>query len=140
MTNQNDIKKLAQQMAGSMKSFDDIKDFQKQLINPLLIPLLKLRWKIISAIPNMKRRISLTSATGTLKRESVATSPPQETVIAALSLYSLVSIKPVSQVLTTRSSLFMLRVRPPLRLSKPSKTSTTSTSQAAWFQESLITS
>ena len=31
MTNQTDIKKLAEQMAGSMKSFDDIKDFQKQL-------------------------------------------------------------------------------------------------------------
>ncbi len=32
MTTQPDIKKLAQQMAGSMKSFDDIKDFQKQLM------------------------------------------------------------------------------------------------------------
>nr|WP_227695064.1 hypothetical protein [Psychrobacter fulvigenes] len=30
MTTQSDIKKLAEQMAGSMKSFDDIKDFQKQ--------------------------------------------------------------------------------------------------------------
>ncbi len=27
MTTQSDIKKLAEQMAGSMKSFDDIKDF-----------------------------------------------------------------------------------------------------------------
>ncbi len=27
MTNQSDIKKLAEQMAGSMNSFDDIKDF-----------------------------------------------------------------------------------------------------------------
>jgi len=32
MTTQSDIKKLAGQMAGSMNSFDDIKDFQKQLI------------------------------------------------------------------------------------------------------------
>lgn len=32
MTKQTDIKKLAEQMAGSMKSFDDIKDFQKQLM------------------------------------------------------------------------------------------------------------
>ena len=29
MTTQSDIKKLAEQMAGSMNSFDDIKDFQK---------------------------------------------------------------------------------------------------------------
>ncbi|MGP5181042.1 transposase, partial [Psychrobacter cibarius] len=28
MTTQSDIKKLAEQMAGSMNSFDDIKDFQ----------------------------------------------------------------------------------------------------------------
>nr|WP_289057426.1 hypothetical protein [uncultured Psychrobacter sp.] len=32
MTTQSDIKKLAEQMAGSMNSFDDTKDFQKQLI------------------------------------------------------------------------------------------------------------
>ena len=32
MTNQSDLKKLAEQMAGSMNSFDDIKDFQKQLM------------------------------------------------------------------------------------------------------------
>ena len=41
MTNQSDIKKLAEQMAGSMKSFDDIKDFQKRdckifCVNPIL--------------------------------------------------------------------------------------------------------
>ncbi len=29
MTTQSDIKKLVGQMAGSMNSFDDIKDFQK---------------------------------------------------------------------------------------------------------------
>ena len=29
MTNQSDLKKLAEQMVGSMNSFDDIKDFQK---------------------------------------------------------------------------------------------------------------
>ena len=29
MTNQSDIKKLAEQVASSMNSFDDIKDFQR---------------------------------------------------------------------------------------------------------------
>ena len=32
MTTQSELKKLAEQMAGSMNSFDDIKDFQKQLM------------------------------------------------------------------------------------------------------------
>ena len=32
MTNQTDIKKLAEQMASSMNSSDDIKDFQKRLM------------------------------------------------------------------------------------------------------------
>lgn len=32
MTNKSDIKKLAEQMANSMNSLDDIKDFQKQLM------------------------------------------------------------------------------------------------------------
>ena len=36
MTNQSDIKKLAEQMASSMKSFDDIKDFQKQLMQSFI--------------------------------------------------------------------------------------------------------
>ena len=36
MTTQSDIKKLAGQMAGSMNSFDDIKDFQKQLIQSFI--------------------------------------------------------------------------------------------------------
>ena len=36
MTNQSGIKKLAEQMAGSMKSFDDIKDFQKQLMQSFI--------------------------------------------------------------------------------------------------------
>ena len=36
MTKQSDIKKLAEQMAGSMKSFDDIKDFQKQLMQSFI--------------------------------------------------------------------------------------------------------
>lgn len=31
MTTQSDVEKLAEQMAGNMNSFDDIKDFQKQL-------------------------------------------------------------------------------------------------------------
>ena len=110
MTNQSDIKKLAEQMASSMK-----------------------------------RQTGLISAMGTLKRESVATqaslrSPPQETATVALSLYLSVSTKPVFQVLMTKSSAFTPKVKPLLRLSKPSRTSTTSTSQAAWFPESLTTS
>ncbi len=36
MTNQTDIKKLAEQMVGSMNSFDDIKDFQKQLMQSFI--------------------------------------------------------------------------------------------------------
>ena len=52
----------------------------------------------------------------------------------------LLSIKPVFQVLMTKSSAFTPKVKPLLRLSKPSRTSTTSTSQAAWFPESLTTS
>ena len=36
MTTQSDIKKLAEQMAGSMKSFDDIKAIQKQLIQSFI--------------------------------------------------------------------------------------------------------
>ena len=36
MTNQSDIKKLAEQMADSMNSFDDIKDFQKQLMQSFI--------------------------------------------------------------------------------------------------------
>ena len=35
MTNKSDIKKLAEQMANSMNSLDDIKDFQKQLMQSL---------------------------------------------------------------------------------------------------------
>ncbi len=36
MTNQTDLKKLAEKMAGSMNSFEDIKDFQKQLMQPFI--------------------------------------------------------------------------------------------------------
>src|SRR5699024_4429686 len=69
---------------------------------------LKLRWKIISATPSMRKQTSLISAMGTLKKPSAVIearlrSTLQETVIAALNLYSSVSIKPVSQALMTRS-------------------------------------
>ncbi len=36
MTTQSDIKKLAEQMATSMKVFDDIKDFQNQLMQSFI--------------------------------------------------------------------------------------------------------
>ena len=145
MTNQSDIKKLAEQMASSMKSFDDIKDFQKQLMQSFIDTALEAEMEEHLGYPSIKRQTGLISAMGTLKRESVATqaslrSPPQETATVALSLYLSVSTKPVFQVLMTKSSAFTPKVKPLLRLSKPSRTSTTSTSQAAWFPESLTTS
>ena len=36
MTTQSDLKKLAEQMPSSMNSFDDIKDFQKQLMQSFI--------------------------------------------------------------------------------------------------------
>ncbi|MEN2751250.1 hypothetical protein AAIR29_06340 [Psychrobacter sp. FBL11] len=36
MTKQTDIKKLAEQMANSMNSFNDIKDFQKQFMQSFI--------------------------------------------------------------------------------------------------------
>ena len=36
MTTQSDLKKIAEQMAGGMNSFDDIKDFQKQLMQSFI--------------------------------------------------------------------------------------------------------
>ena len=36
MTTRSDLKKLGEQIAGSMKSFDDIKDFQKQLMQSFI--------------------------------------------------------------------------------------------------------
>ncbi|MEJ6552368.1 hypothetical protein PQI08_07430 [Psychrobacter pacificensis] len=36
MTTQSDLKKLAEQTAGSMNSFDDIKYFQKQLMQSFI--------------------------------------------------------------------------------------------------------
>lgn len=36
MTKQTDIKKLTEQMGGSMNSFDDIKDFQKPLMQSFI--------------------------------------------------------------------------------------------------------
>ena len=36
MTNQSNIKKLAEQMASSMNSLDDIKAFQKQLMQSFI--------------------------------------------------------------------------------------------------------
>ncbi len=41
MITQSDIKKLAEQMAGSMNSFDNIKDFQKQLMQSFINTALK---------------------------------------------------------------------------------------------------
>lgn len=59
MTTQSDIKKLAEQMAGSMNSFDDIKDFQKQLMQSFIDTALEAERKTILAILSMRKRISL---------------------------------------------------------------------------------
>ena len=104
MTTQSDIKKLAEQMASSMNSFDDIKDFQKQLMQSFIDTALEAEMEDHLGYPkhekadkpnkrngHTKRRINLISSTGTLKRESAVTqailkSPPQETVMVLLSL------------------------------------------------------
>ncbi|WP_265089637.1 transposase [Psychrobacter submarinus] len=68
MTNQSDIKKLAEQMASSMKSFDDIKDFQKQLMQSFIDTALEAEMEEhLSATPSMKKQTSLISAMDTLK-------------------------------------------------------------------------
>src|SRR5690606_3787369 len=84
------------------------KTFRSNSCSPLSTLPLKLRWKIISATPSMRKQINQTSATDTLKRPSAVTqailrSPPQETVMVTLNLHSCASIKPVLAALMTRS-------------------------------------
>ena len=72
MTTQSDIKKLAEQMASSMKSFDDIKDFQKQLMQSFIDTALEAEMEEHLGYPkHEKENTGLISAMGTLKRESV---------------------------------------------------------------------
>ena len=73
MTKQTDIKKLAEQMASSMNSFEDIKDFQKQLMQSFIDTALEAERKTILAILSMRKRISLINATGILKRQFALT-------------------------------------------------------------------
>ena len=73
MTNQSDIKKLAEQMASSMKSFDDIKDFQKQLMQSFIDTALEAEMEEHLGYPKHEEQTGPISAMGTLKRESVAT-------------------------------------------------------------------
>ena len=91
MTTQSDIKKLAEQTAGSIKSFDDIKDFQKQLMQSFIDTALEAEMEDHLGYLSMRKPINLTSAMGTLKRPSAVTQailryPPQETVTALLNL------------------------------------------------------
>ena len=91
MTNQSDIKKLAEQMASSMKSFDDIKDFQKQLMQSFIDTALEAEMEEHLGYPKHEKADKPISVMGTLKRPSAVTQailryPPQETAVAALNL------------------------------------------------------
>ena len=92
MTTQSDIKKLAEQMAGSMKSFDDIKDFQKQLMQSFIDTALEAEMEDHLGYPKHEKADKPNKRNGHTEKPSVATQailryPPQETVIAALSLH-----------------------------------------------------
>lgn len=92
MTTQSDIKKLAEQMVGSMKSFDDIKDFQKQLMQSFIDTALEAEMEDHLGYPKHEKADKLKNATITLKRLSAVTqvilkSPPQKTVMVTLNLH-----------------------------------------------------
>ena len=92
MTTQSDLKKLAEQMAGSMNSFDDIKDFQKQLMQSFIDTALEAEMEDHLGYPKHEKADKPNKRNGTLKRPSAVTQVilrylPQETVIAALSLH-----------------------------------------------------
>ena len=128
MTTQSDIKKLAEQMAGSMKSFDDIKDFQKQLMQSFIDTALEAEMQDHLGYPKHEKADKPNKRNGHTKKRvrsdtgDLEISTPRdrggsfETAVAALSLYLLVSIKPVSQVLMIKSYSFTPRVKPPPRL------------------------
>ena len=59
MTTQSDIKKLAEQMAGSMNSFDDIKDFQKQLMQSFIDTALEAEMEDHLDYPKHEKKASL---------------------------------------------------------------------------------
>ena len=145
MTNQSDIKKLAEQMASSMKSFDDIKDFQKQLMQSFIDTALEAEMEEHLGYPKHEKADRPNKRNGHTKKRvrsdtgELEISTPRDRD-SSFEPVLVVSIKPVFQVLMTKSSAFTPKVKPLLRLSKPSRTSTTSTSQAAWFPESLTTS
>ena len=60
MTTQSDIKKLAEQMAGSMNSFDDIKDFQKQLMQSFIDTALEAEMEDYLGYPKDIRKVIYT--------------------------------------------------------------------------------
>ena len=164
MTTQSDIKKLAEQMAGSMKSFDDIKDFQKQLMQSFIDTALEAEMEDHLGYPKHEKadkpnkrnghtKKTVRSDTGDFEistpRDRHGDFEPERGNSEALLRPSArqelcsrgcVSIKVVSQVLMIKSSHFMPKVRPPLKSSKPLKNSMTSTSQALLSQESRTTS
>ncbi len=99
MTTQSDIKKLAEQIASSMSSFDDIKDFQKQLMQSFIDTALEAEMEDHLGYskhekadkPNKRNghsKKTIRSDTGDLE---ISTLP--ETAIAVLSLCWSVSIK-----------------------------------------------
>ena len=123
MTTQSDIKKLAEQMASSMKSFDDIKDFQKQLMQSFIDTALEAEMEDHLGYPKHEKADKPNKRNGHTKKPSVATQailryPPQETVMVTLNLHSCASIKVVLVALMTRSYSFTPRVKPPPRLSE----------------------
>ena len=123
MTTQSDIKKLAEQMAGSMNSFDDIKDFQKQLMQSFIDTALEAEMEDHLGYPKHEKADKPNKRNGHTKKPSVATQailryPPQETVMVTLNLHSCASIKVVLVALMTRSYSFTPRFKPPPRLSE----------------------
>jgi len=77
-------------MAGRMNSFDDIKDFQKQLMQSFIDTALEAEMEDHLGYP---KHTSLISATGTLKRPSTVTqkslkAPPQECSFARRGMIS----------------------------------------------------
>ena len=110
MTTQSDLKKLAEQMAGSMKSFDDIKDFQKQLMQSFIDTALEAEMEDHLGYPKHEKADKPNKRNGHTKKtvrsdtgDLEISTPRDRDGMALLNLHSCVSIKPVSQVSMTKS-------------------------------------
>ncbi len=139
MTTQSDIKKLAEKMAGSMKSFDDIKDFQKQLMQSFIDTALEAEMEDHLGYPKHEKadkpnkrngytKKTVRSDTGDLEistpRDRHGDFEPERgnsedcfrpSARQELCSRGCASIKPVSQVSMIKSYSFTPRVKPPLR-------------------------